>query len=410
MAARMFGVLALASCVIASAGAGAGELNLPELLRMQNGEAVSTPQAWARRRAEILELFRQNVYGRAPVGRPELFPSLPGGEGRVRGAMSFQMTESDPKALDGKATRKQVTINYSGPGGAGAIRLLLFVPNERAGPVPAFVLLCNRGAENIDPTRAKKSPFWPAELIVSRGYAAAAFLVADVDPDSDDGFKNGVHGIFDAKDQPRPPDAWATIAGWAWGGSRAMDYFETDKDIDAARVAVIGHSRGGKTALWCGAQDERFALAISNDSGCTGAAIARNKQGERIKDINTKFPHWFCENYKKFNGKEDDLPLDQHMLIALMAPRPVCVGSASLDTWADPGNEFLACVHASPAWQLFGLKGLAAENAKMPAAEQPIQDGTIAYHLRTGKHDLIEYDWRVYLDFADKRLRGEKKK
>ncbi len=374
----------------------AAETPLPALLVAQNGEKVSTPEQWKNRRAEILEIFRSQVYGRNAVERPE--------------KLSFKVTETDPKALDGKATRKAVTISYSGAGGAGptesgAIHLVLFVPNERAKPAPAFVLLCNREAENIDPTRAKKSPFWPAEQIVARGYAAAAFLVADVDVDKDDGFKDGVHGIFDPKDKPRGPDAWGTIAAWAWGGSRVMDYFETDADIDAKRVAVIGHSRGGKTALWCGATDERFAMAISNCSGCTGAAIARNKKGEHIKDINKSFPHWFCTNYKNYNGKDDELPFDQHMLIALLAPRPVCVASATLDTWADPDNEFRACVEASPAWTLFGKKGVDAE--KIPAPESPVEQGMIGYHLRTGKHDLTEYDWKCYMDFADKRLRAK---
>jgi hypothetical protein len=365
------------------------ETPLPELLKMQSGEKVSTPEQWKARRGELLEVFRSQVYGRNAVERPE--------------SLKFKVTETDPKAMDGKATRKAVTISYAGAGGEGTIHLVLFVPNERTKPAPAFVLLCNRPAENIDPTREKKSAFWPAEQIVARGYAAAAFLVADVDEDKDDNFKGGVHGIFDPKDKARGPDAWGTIAAWAWGGSRVMDYFETDGDIDAKRVAMIGHSRGGKTALWCGASDERFAMAVSNDSGCTGAAIAKGKKGERIEKINASFPHWFCSNYKNYNGKDDELPFDQHMLVALMAPRPVCVASATLDTWAHPEHEFLACVEASPAWELFGKKGVVA--TKFPEPESPIEEGMIGYHLRTGKHDLNEYDWKCYLDFADKRLK-----
>jgi hypothetical protein len=372
------------------ASAHAAELKLPELLVMQNGEKVTTAEQWPKRRAELLELLRTNEYGRAPVGRPE--------------SLSFTTTNTEPKAMDGKATLKQIKIAYKGPGGEGAINLVLFVPNDAPKPAPAFVLICNRPPEkNIDPTRVEKSPFWPAEQVIARGYAVAAFFNGDVDADKHDGFKDGVHGIFDKKDQPRAPDAWATIAAWAWGASRTMDYFETDKDIDTKRVAVIGHSRGGKTALWCGAEDERFALAISNDSGCSGAAIARNKKGERVEKINTAFPHWFCENYKKWNGKEDEMPFDQHMLVALMAPRLVCVASATEDTWAHPENEFLACVHASPAWELFKLKGIGTD--KFPAPESPINDGKVGYHLRTGKHDLTEYDWKCYMDFADKHLK-----
>ncbi|MDE0840356.1 MAG: acetylxylan esterase, partial [Kiritimatiellae bacterium] len=235
---------------------------------------------------------------------------------------------------------------------------------------------------------------------VERGYVAAAFLNSDLDPDKYDGFKDGVHGIFDPKDSKRSPDAWGAIAAWAWGASRVMDYFESDKDIDEKHIGVVGHSRGGKAALWCGAEDERFALTISNDSGCTGAALARNKKGERVKRINTVFPHWFCENYRAFNDREEDLPVDQHELIALMAPRLVYVASASLDSWADPEGEFLSCVHAGQVYRLFGFRGVGA--TKMPKAQQPLHTGHIGHHIRTGKHNLTEYDWARYMDFADK--------
>jgi len=303
--------------------------------------------------------------------------------------------------MGGKATLKRLEIHFSGPGGKGVIALALFIPNEAPKPVPGFVLICNRGRDNIDPTREKKSSFWPAERIVERGYVAASFQNSDLDPDEFDGFKDGVHGMFDLENPKRSPDAWGSIAAWAWGASRVMDYFESDKDIDEKRIGVVGHSRGGKASLWCGAEDERFALTISNNSGCTGAALARNKKGERVKRINTSFPHWFCTNYKKFNDKEDELPIDQHELIALMAPRLVYVASASLDDWADPEGEFLSCVHAGPVYRLFGLQGVGA--TKMPQAQQPLQTGHIGHHIRTGKHDLTEYDWDRYMDFADKK-------
>ena len=188
--------------------------------------------------------------------------------------------------MGGKATLKRIEIHFSGPGGKGMIELALFIPNNAPGPAPGFLLICNRDRDQIDPTRQVKSPFWPAERIVDRGYVAASFHNSDLDPDTFDGFKDGVHGIFDPTNSKRAPDAWGTIAAWAWGASRVMDYFETDQDIDEKHIGVVGHSRGGKTALWCGAEDERFALTISNNSGCTGAALARNKKGERIKKIN----------------------------------------------------------------------------------------------------------------------------
>lgn len=366
----------------------AAELQLPDPLVAQNGERVTSAAVWqTTRRPEVLELFRKTVYGRAPVGKPA--------------DLKFETFDSAPDAMDGKATRKQIRISYRGPGGEGAINLVLFTPNGAKQPAPCFLLICNRpAAENIDPTRAVKSPFWPAEQIVARGYAAAAFFNGDVVPDKYDGFKSGAFAIYDK--QPRPADTWGAIAAWAWGASRALDYLVTDPAIDAKRVAVVGHSRGGKTALWAGAEDERFAMVVSNDSGCTGAALARGKQGEHIRDINRGFPHWFNETYKTFADREDELPLDQHELDALIAPRPLYIASASEDNWADPKSEFLAAVHAGPVFALFGLKGLA--DSVMPQPDMPMHGGQIGYHVRTGKHNLTEYDWGCYMDFADKHL------
>jgi pimeloyl-ACP methyl ester carboxylesterase len=334
----------------------------------------------------LVELFRHHVYGRAPVGRPE--------------GMTINITETASGVMGGLADRRQLHLAWKGPGGEGGMNVLVFVPTKREKPVGCFLMICNRPAENIDPTREKKSPFWPAEQMIARGYAIAAFSNADIDPDKDDGFKDGVHGVFDAPGKPRADDAWATIAAWAWGASRAIDALVDQPGIDASRIAVVGHSRGGKTSLWCGAQDERVALTISNDSGCTGAAISRGKEGERIAKINSGFPHWFATTYKQWNDRENDMPFDQHELIASIAPRLVYVASASDDAWADPKQEFRSCVMASPVWSLFGQTGFTATT--FPAPESPINDGRIGYHLRTGKHDLTEYDWMRFADFADK--------
>ncbi len=366
-----------------------GDLFLPDPLVMADGSKVGTVADWeARRRPEVLELFREHVYGRAAVGRPA--------------DLRFEVVERSELAMSGRATYKRVLIRFGGPGGEGRIELLVFIPNQVAGPAPGFLLICNRDKSNIDPTRQTRSPFWPAEKMIERGYVAATFHYADLDPDVDDQFKNGVHGLFDPKESPRAGDAWGSIAAWAWGASRAMDYFETDADIDEHRIGVVGHSRGGKTALWCGAEDERFALVVSNDSGCTGAALARRKHGETIKKINTGFPYWFCGNYKNYNDREEQLPVDQHQLIALMAPRAVYVASASEDDWADPEGEFLSCVYAEPVYRLMGLTGLGTD--QMPRPESPIHKGRIGYHLRTGKHNLTEYDWGCFMDFADRCL------
>jgi hypothetical protein len=379
---RLPSLLVLPIALAAAAFVRAGEV--PDPLAMANGRKIESAEAWTReRRPELLETFRREVYGRAPVGKPE--------------GMKCEVLETTKDAMDGKATRKMVRISYRGPGGEGAIALTVFIPNARTQPAPCFLFICNRGVENIDPTREKKSEFWPAEEIIARGYATATFFNGDVAPDTKDAWKHGAHAIFDPPQ--RAPDAWGTIAAWAWGASRCMDYLVSDPDIDAHHVAVIGHSRGGKTALWAGAEDERFAMAVSNCSGCTGAKLAHRGLGETVERINTVFPHWFCENYKHWNGKDAELPFDQHELIALIAPRLCSVASASEDKNADPEGEFLSCVHASPVYALFGLKGIAAQ--PFPQPNTALIDGAIAYHLREGKHDLNEWDWARHLDFAD---------
>jgi hypothetical protein len=370
---------------MAASVADAADLKLPDPLVSTNGARVTSPGAWPNRRAELLELFRENIYGRAPIGRP--------------GSLKFDVFDTATNAMDGKATRKQVKISYRGPGGEGAIKLVLFTPNAPAKPAPCFLLICNRSITNIDPTRELKSDFWPAEQIIARGYAAAAFFNGDVAADRANSFETGVHAIF-IPPGTRKADSWGTIAAWAWGASRCLDYLATDRNVDVKHIAVVGHSRGGKTALWAAAEDERFAMAVSNESGSTGAAIARNKRGEQIARINKGFPFWFNENYKKFNGRENDLPVDQHELLALIAPRLLYVASAIEDTWSDPNNEFLATVYASPVYELLGRKGVGA--TEFPKLDSPIQTGDIAYHVRTGKHNLTIYDWNCFMDFADK--------
>ena len=368
-----------------------GDAAVPELLRAQDGSVVTTVQQWeSQRRGEILELFKAHVYGRNPVGRPA--------------DLKFERLSPDKEMMAGTALRKRIKASFSGPGGKYSFVFTAFIPKAKK-PVPAFLLICNRDYENIDPDRVERSPFWPAEKIVSRGYAALTFKNSELDPDNYDGFTNGVHQIFQPDPSSRKLDSWGTLAAWAWGASRIMDWMETEPLIDAAHVGVLGHSRGGKTALWCGALDQRFALTISNDSGCGGAKLNRMElpKSEQIDRINKVFPHWFCGRFKEYGDNLDKLPVDQHMLVALMAPRLVYVASATGDPWAGPAGEFQSCVLASPLWKLYGLKGV--EETVFPKPDSPVHKGCVGYHLRNGKHNLTEYDWKCYMDFADKHWR-----
>jgi hypothetical protein len=359
---------------------------LPDPLVFVDGTTVRTADDWRdRRREEVLELFRKNVYGQAPE-RPK--------------DLRFKLVEEDRAALDGKATRREVDITVGGAQGEFKFRLLAYLPNAAERPVPAFLLLNHRG----DVHEQVNLPFFPVKQIVDRGYAAVGITLGELSPDNKRRYRDGIIGFYDGPEE-RSPDSWRTIAAWAWGGHRAMDYLETDKDIDPRRVAVIGHSRGGKTALWCGAQDERFALTISNDSGEAGAALARHPVGETLVKVNT-FTHWFTTNYKSYIPRVDELPVDQHELIALMAPRLVYVASADQDTWADPQGEFLSCVHATPVYRLFGLSGIEAR--PLPESGERLHEGAIGYHLRPGAHGLTEFDWQSYMDFADKHLQRER--
>jgi hypothetical protein len=276
------------------------------------------------------------------------------------------------------------------------MNMRVYTPNSATESVPCFLYL-GRPMPADSPLPPRLVEALPE--ILSRGYALAIIDREGIDPDEHDEFKNGVHGAFDPSGK-RPGDAWGTISAWAWGLSRALDYLETDSDIDAKRVAVMGVSRAGKTALWAGAQDERFAMTISICSGCTGAALSRRRFGEPVGAINERFPHWFCKNYRKFDWNEDALPVDQHMLLSLVAPRLLYVSSADEDLWADPRGEFLGAKNADPVYQLLGTKGLGAEH--MPGLGSPVQSGHIGYHIRRGGHGLGHYDWLRYLDFADK--------
>jgi hypothetical protein len=261
----------------------------------------------------------------------------------------------------------------------------------------------NRGKENTDASRQTRSAFWPAEMVIDSGYAVAAFHVSDLAADHKDSFMNGALTLY--PEQLQKENGMRTIGAWAWGASRVMDYFQTEELINANKVIIIGHSRGGKAALWASAQDQRFAICIANNSGNTGAALSRRKFGETIAAINTAFPHWFTPNYKKYNHNENALPVDQHMLIALTAPRPLYATSASEDLWGDPVGTYLSLKHAQSVYALYGIKTALPPN--MPVVNKPVLHTRLAYHIREGVHDLTEYDWKNFIRFANRYFRKE---
>ena len=383
---------------------------LPDPLESEDGSRVRSADDWQdTRRPEVLGLFEDHVYGHTPAVKL-----------RTHGVV-FEQSDD---ALGGKAIRKQVRIFFAPKPSMGlSMDLLLYLPKDADGPVPTFLGLNFQGNYTVQPdpairitpnwvrnrggiedNRAKPelrgaaASRWPAEEIVARGYGMATIYYGDIDPDYDDGFKNGVHSLFPA-DQGGD---FSTIAARAWGLSRALDYLEEDPDVDGTKVAVIGHSRLGKTSLWAGARDERFALVISNDSGCGGAALSRRRFGETVQRINTSFPHWFADSFLGYNGNEDELPVDQHMLLALVAPRPLYVASAMEDRWADPRGEFLSLREAGEVYELLGKRGIGID--EQPPVGKSVQTD-VGYHLRQGEHDLTLEDWNHYMDFADKHLR-----
>ena len=391
---------------------------LPDPLVLNDGQRVTDATTWrGKRRPEVLHLFEQYVYGKAP-GKPD--------------GLSIKARSTDRKALGGTAIRKEVTIHLSPDGKGPKIDLLIYLPKEAHGSIPVFLGLnfdgnhtiqadpgitpsdvLNLGnqqrgkpsAEALAKARGTSSSRWPIEKIVARGYGVATAWYGDIELDRPGGLPYGVRKLYLKNGQTAPADdEWGAIGAWAWGLSRIMDYLETDRDIDARHVALIGHSRLGKTALWAGAQDERFALVISNDSGCGGASLARRQFGETPAGMTTAFPHWFCKNYRKYAFHVSDLPVDQHMLLALVAPRPLYVASAEEDRWADPHGEFLSAKGADPVYRLLGTTGLTA--ADMPAVEQPVA-GAISYHIRHGKHDVTDYDWQRYMDCADRNFKAK---
>jgi len=396
----------------------------PDLLTLMNGDRVTSKADWQNKRApELRTLVQHYEYGVLPP-KPE--------------RMEAKLIREDKQALDGKATLREFDVRCTNPD--ARIHLMVVVPNARQKPAPCFLGLNFSGNYALldDPKiqmpegyvsdkyagapanrageagRGKQADTWAIAQSIARGYAVASFYNGDVIPDQAGLAKEALKKMVPAGKSADDPDAPATIGTWAWCFSRMIDHLVTDPDIDAKRIAVVGHSRNGKTALLAAAMDERIALAIPSQAGCGGTAPCRmeprlaesNSNGrptaETVAVINKSFPHWFCGNFKEFNDAVDKLPFDQHALIALCAPRPVLVSNATEDLWANPAGQFQMLRAADPVYRLVAGDGCDAK--EMPPVGQ-LLDSRLGYYIRAGKHSMTAEDWKVWLDYADKWMR-----
>jgi hypothetical protein len=383
--------------------------SLPPILAIPPESADAAREAWESRRAVLLKLFTDEMFGSCPSSPYEL---------------DCQEIESGP-AFGDKALRQQFAVTVKTASGSQRIDLLVYSPKSPSKPVPCFLGLNFRGNHTVNADtkilipetwapkddeakvvnnksteggRGTSSRRWECEMLIENGCAIATAYCGDIDPDFDDQFQNGIHALFpEHRPSAEHPQRWGTIAAWSWGLSRLLDCIDQKvKAVDPKRVAVIGHSRLGKTSLWAGATDTRFAAVISNNSGCGGAAISRREFGETLWRINNSFPHWFCGNFKKYSNNEANLPFDQHQLLALAAPRPLYVASASEDLWADPKGEFIATQFAGELYKQIGGEALGLKSFPEPGAASV---GQVSYHLREGKHDILAWDWNNYIAF-----------
>ena len=387
---------------------------LPDPLRKRDGTRVCSACEWMnRQRGDILDLFKHEEYGEI-LPRPD--------------RMSFQLLSFRDDALGNTAIRKEIRLDFGMRNGKSCSAvMLLYLPKRAVGPVPAFLGLNFKGNHNttdeadVLPTgflapgklaeeaRALQIERWCFREVIARGYASATLCYHDIHPDRIDADGDSVFRLFfDEARYGAISETHSVIGAWAWGLSRALDCLESEPAVDASRVAVHGHSRLGKTALWAGATDRRFAMVIGNDSGCGGAALHKRKFGENLSQhfgshLQNGVPVWFVERCRRYIRHEERMPFDQHELLALIAPRPLCIGTATQDIYADPYGEFLACRHAAPVYRLFGSEGFAGTEMLRP---DTWIEGDISFHYRTGKHDQTPWDWARYLDAADRRWKS----
>jgi hypothetical protein len=371
---------------------------LPALLVSAEGQPITTPEQWFNvRRPQIMALFANLLYGVVPTPESPI-------------QTTFEVVKTDAGFMGGRATRKEVRILFENTRGSAEMLILVFSPNGGSQSAPAFLLHSfGNTRDNGHDAHPDRPGFLrngiPLGAFLERGFGFVVVHQGDLVRHNEVEFLRGLHPLFYRTGQSFPKaNEWGVISTIAWGASRALDYLETDRDIDASRVAVMGHSKCGKAALWTAAQDQRFALAISAQSGCAGAALWRRQYGETLEKMVTRFPYWLCRNAWKFANNEDDLPVDQHMLLACIAPRPLYVASAVEDFWADPRGEYLSAHHASAVYRLLGKQGLESE-ASPPVGEAIIRSD-VGYHHRPGGHSVDLFDWQRFLDFADYHLGG----
>lgn len=370
---------------------------IPELLISLSGQKINTVEKWEKfRRKEIKNLFEQYVYGVRDIEKPE--------------NMKFSV-KHERVYPDSGIRQKDIRIRFDN----FMFSFSIYLPAENTKPLPAFLMVMHENMENHSEFDRKSGNIYfsgetfkdyliPVKNIIERGFCLVVMPTKEIYHDwrAYEDFQQGIFAAVQTT-KGRQKNSWATISAWAWGTSRVMDYLETEEEVDEKNVAVIGHSRSGKTALWAAATDTRFKLVVSNNSGCMGAAILRGKDGEHAKEINVS--DWFCENFQDYNEFEEMLPVDQHMLLALIAPRYVYVTSSQDDLWADPKAEYLSCKLASDAFELYGIDGFVSSEDE-PPLEVPLQKGHIAYHMKPGDHSIKEYDWSRFMDYFDK-IKGE---
>ena len=363
------------------------EYQLPDPLVTVSGTQVTTPQQWMTiRRPELLQLFRDHVYGNRPT---------------VDYSVSYEVLAEKTDLFEGTAVGRNMKATVNIGSRSYSYPYTLFIPTGKKQPVPAVIHINNRYYTSLENVLEEHDPFWPVRTLIERGYATASFHTSDVCPDKKEGYQDGIRAFF-ADGKPPADKAWRSLSAWGWAASRILDQLETLKEIDNSRVAIVGHSRGGKTSLWAASEDQRFAIAYSNNSGCGGAALSRRAYGETVARITSSFPHWFCPPYADYSGRENELPIDQHEVFALIAPRAAYVTSADEDLWADPRGEYLSLLASKPVFELFSKKSIS--NPDLPALNQPRHVGSTGYHIRTGGHGLEQQDWDWFLDFSDRQF------